>query len=256
MPKRFCFIAAVPLSGLTPVRPLLLPPPPGYVNFTLHGMPLRPLRPTCATPNQVVSVETDTTWFSFCAAARVASASRAIRFSSPLRTEETAIADNVGPCCSTGQPVPCGAFAYQSSYRSAHRGTGAVQSSSWNRGGGHEEGGREGWLGSWPAFHGDNNIYHHGGEKEGDRGVRRKYRGGESLKTRGCEIREGRSQGCLAEGSAPGRGAGSAWPGDSEGIRRGEFNPHWGFGATPLQTETVDHCPYLSRTSGGAVGAT
>lgn len=33
---------------------------------------------------------------------------------------------------------------------------------------------REGLFGSEPVFHGDNNIYHHRGGKEGDRGVRQK----------------------------------------------------------------------------------
>lgn len=33
---------------------------------------------------------------------------------------------------------------------------------------------REGLFGSEPVFHGDNNIYHHRGGKEGDRGMRQK----------------------------------------------------------------------------------
>jgi len=128
-----------------------------YVNFTLHGMPLHPRQgPTCTGRG-------DTSWW-------VAWTLRAI--SVLLCTAITVITNKIGPRYSTGQPDPHGARIPELLWVCTQRYWGCpvefLEPRRW------PWGGREGWLGPGPVFHGDNNIYHHGGGKEGDRRVRQK----------------------------------------------------------------------------------
>lgn len=160
---RSCCIADIHLSGLTPAWPTHLSTAMLFYLHVMFAFGAQPIYYPCFSTRKN---ETDTTWPSFSYAIRVASAlhAYAIRFSFLLSTASTVITNKMGPCYSTGQPDPFGGLhtrapiglyteVLELSSRVPRTEEVAVR--------------REGFSGSEPVFHGDNNIYHHRGCKEG-----------------------------------------------------------------------------------------